>query len=99
MRGGTPYGFQGRGGEDGSPSWLPEWDAIRKADVSRLVRGAVDPGGVAVVLSSHRNGYVREALIGEIAKRDDPLSTGSVAALGHHGPALYPRARRQQATN
>ena len=56
------------------PSWFPEWPAIRKADVFSLVHGAADPGGAAIVLSSHRNGYVREAAIGEIAKRDDPLA-------------------------
>ncbi len=56
------------------PDWFPEWPTIRKADVSHLVRAAGDPGGAAVVLSSHRNGYVREAAIGEIAKRDDPLA-------------------------
>ena len=56
------------------PSWFPEWPAIRKADVPHLVRGAADPGGAAVVLSSHRNGYVREAAIAEIARLDDPLA-------------------------
>jgi hypothetical protein len=56
------------------PNWFPEWPAIRKADVPHLVRAAADPGGAAVVLSAHRNGYVREAAIAELTKRDDPLA-------------------------
>ena len=56
------------------PSWFPDWPAIRKADVASLVHGAADPAGTAIVLSSHRNGHVREAAIREIAERDDPLA-------------------------